>query len=76
MAEPISQQNTSITDAKRLLIDVLKRSGSSKVTDLADRLGITPNAVRQHLEDLETNGLVERSEPTHTRQMGRHHRHR
>ena len=71
MAEPISQQNTSITDAKRLLIDVLKRSGSSKVTDLADRLGITPNAVRQHLEDLETNGLVERSEPTNEGGRGR-----
>ncbi|MEZ5282127.1 MAG: metalloregulator ArsR/SmtB family transcription factor [Acidimicrobiales bacterium] len=71
MAESPTPSRSAITDAKRMLLEVLKRSGGSKVTDLADHLGITPNAVRQHLEDLESNGLVERSEPTSQGGRGR-----
>ncbi len=49
-----------LTDTKRTLIELLKRSDGERVSDLANRLGLTHNAIRQHLEGLETNGLVQR----------------
>ncbi|NOX31669.1 MAG: transcriptional regulator [Actinobacteria bacterium] len=51
---------TPVNETKRRLVDLLKRSDENKVTDLAAKLGVTDNAVRQHLEDLEASGLVSR----------------
>jgi len=44
--------------SRRLLIDSLKREGAQDATSLARRLGISAMAVRQHLYDLEAEGLV------------------
>lgn len=51
-----------VNDTKRKLLDQLKRTDAARVADLADRLDISSNAVRQHLDDLEATGLVVRNE--------------
>jgi predicted ArsR family transcriptional regulator len=50
-----------ITDAKRRLVERLKRVGSATVPELANTFALTDTAVRQHLEALEGSGLVERT---------------
>ncbi len=54
-----------LTDAKRRIVERLKRVESATAPELASGFGLTDTAVRQHLEALETLGLVERaaSEP-------------
>lgn len=44
--------------SRRLLIDSLKREGAQDAASLARRLGVSAMAVRQHLYDLEAEGLV------------------
>lgn len=46
------------TDAKRAVLDVLKRRGPSEAQDIAAELMVTAMAVRQHLYALEDEGLV------------------
>jgi predicted ArsR family transcriptional regulator len=50
-----------LTDAKRRIIDRLKRVDTATAPDLAEEFGLTDTAVRQHMEALEENGLVERA---------------
>ncbi len=50
-----------LTDAKRRIVDRLKRVESATVPELAAGFDLTDTAVRQHLETLEENGLVERA---------------
>lgn len=54
-----------ITEAKRRLLERLKRAGPATALQLARSLGLTDVAVRQHLLALEEGGLVEerRREP-------------
>lgn len=47
-----------VSDAKRRLAEILKRRGTATVAELATDLAVTPAAVRQHLADLESHGLV------------------
>jgi predicted ArsR family transcriptional regulator len=49
----------SLTDAKRRVLDRLKRVDASTVPELAAALRLTETAVRQHLESLGDAGLVE-----------------
>jgi predicted ArsR family transcriptional regulator len=49
-----------LTDAKRRLIERLKRVDSATAPELAATFDITDTAARQHLEALEVAGLVER----------------
>ena len=51
-----------LTEAKRRLLELLKRRGATSATELAEALGLTDVAIRQHLGALEGNGLVA-SEP-------------
>lgn len=51
-------QETQLSEAKRRVVDRLKRGGPATAVDLAADLGLTPTAVRQHLAGLEHNGLV------------------
>lgn len=48
-----------VTDAKRALLDLLKRLGPTEATELAKRLRLTDVAVRQHLTGLQDKGLVD-----------------
>ncbi len=48
----------ALTDAKRRVLDRLKRVEGATAAELAARLGLTEAAVRQHLDALEQNGLV------------------
>ena len=48
----------SLSDAKRRLLDWMKRSGAAKVKGMARALDLTEVAVRQHLQSLECAGLV------------------
>jgi predicted ArsR family transcriptional regulator len=50
-----------LTDAKRRIVERLKRVESATAPELAAGFGLTDTAVRQHLEALEALGLVERS---------------
>jgi predicted ArsR family transcriptional regulator len=49
---------TTPTEAKRAVLDLLKRRGPSDAKDIAAVLGVTAMAVRQHLYALEDEGLV------------------
>lgn len=49
---------TTPTEAKRAVLDLLKRRGPSDAKELAAVLGVTAMAVRQHLYALEDEGLV------------------
>src|SRR5437762_13825869 len=40
------------------VLELLRRKGRSSAESIANDLGITPNAVRQHLTNLERDGLV------------------
>ena len=62
---------TPVNDTKRRLLDLMKRSDGSKVADLAIALGISDNAVRQHLDDLAGNGLIEARTAPSTGKRGR-----
>lgn len=57
------RSDPAVSNAKRRLAEVLKRMGAATVGELADALGLTQNAVRQHLEALVQAGLVLRVEP-------------
>jgi predicted ArsR family transcriptional regulator len=46
------------SQAKRAVLDQLKRNGPSEAASIADALGVTAMAVRQHLYALEDEGLV------------------
>ena len=50
-----------MTDAKRRLLDHLKRRGPSTASSMAEVFGLTDAAVRQHLSSLASNGLVSQS---------------
>jgi predicted ArsR family transcriptional regulator len=50
-----------LSDAKRRIVERLKRVESATAPELASGFGLTDTAVRQHLETLEALGLVERS---------------
>ena len=52
---------TDMTDAKRRLVERLKRTDSATAGELAADLGLTDTAVRQHLEVLEQAGYVRRT---------------
>jgi predicted ArsR family transcriptional regulator len=50
-----------LTDAKRRILDRLKRSDTLTAPEVAAAFDLTDTAVRQHLEALEHAGLVERT---------------
>ena len=43
----------------------LKKAQPLTAKELADRFGVTPNALRRHLKELEGDGLVRFSRQTH-----------
>jgi predicted ArsR family transcriptional regulator len=49
-----------MTDAKRRLVERLKRVDSATASELATEFDLTDTAVRQHLESLQEAGLVRR----------------
>lgn len=49
---------SGIGDAQRRIVDHLKRAGASTTTTIADALGVTTQAVRPQLVELEERGLV------------------
>lgn len=52
---------TSISDARRRVLDHVKRHGPTTTSGIADALSLTDVAVRQHLLGLEFAGLVSQS---------------
>jgi len=42
------------------VIEYIKRNGSATIRELEELLGVTTNAVRQHLQSLQADGYVER----------------
>ncbi len=65
------QQNTDATPAQRAVLEHLKVNGPALAADIAEALGITAMAVRQHLYALEDLGLVEFAEPEKSGGRGR-----
>src|SRR5919206_126518 len=58
MRRPIK---SSVADRTRSRLLALLREGSWTVDDLADHLGLTDNAVRFHLDALESDGSVQKA---------------
>ncbi|MDW3206253.1 MAG: metalloregulator ArsR/SmtB family transcription factor [Alphaproteobacteria bacterium] len=57
-------KNDAKPKTRRDIMNRLKSGGCSDATALAEGLGVTPMAIRQHLYDLQAEGLVEsRTEP-------------
>jgi predicted ArsR family transcriptional regulator len=61
----------SATPAQRAILDHLKRNGPAEAVGLADELGVTTMAVRQHLNALEAAGLVSTEETDRSGARGR-----
>lgn len=51
-------ESSGIGDAQRRIVDHLKRAGASTTAAIADALGVTTQAVRPQLVELEERGLV------------------
>jgi predicted ArsR family transcriptional regulator len=51
-------ESSGIGDAQRRIVDHLKRAGASTTAGIADALGVTTQAVRPQLVELEERGLV------------------
>ena len=51
-------EQPTVSDAKRRILEFLKRRGPSSAGEIAEHLGTTPVAARQHLASLEQAGLV------------------
>ena len=60
MTDPAELFKILSVDSRIRIIELLKRSGPLCVTDLADKLGMTPAAISQHLRVLRSAGLVNR----------------
>ena len=56
-----SSGSADLSEAKRRLLGRLKRTDSATAPELAAEFGLTDTAIRQHLEAMETGGLVERA---------------
>lgn len=63
--------NTGATPAQRTVLEHIKLNGPAQVAEIAEALGLTAMAVRQHLYALEDQGLVEFAEPDRTGTRGR-----
>jgi DeoR family suf operon transcriptional repressor len=60
--EPVVSTVDVLPTARRALLTAIKRDGEARADDLAAELGITASAIRQHLQALERDGLVEHRE--------------
>jgi DNA-binding transcriptional ArsR family regulator len=60
MTDPAELFKILGVESRIRIIDLLKKSGPMCVSDLADKLGMTPAAISQHLRVLRTAGLVNR----------------
>jgi DeoR family suf operon transcriptional repressor len=60
VSQRITSSLASLPSTRRSLVLLLKKRGESGVKGIADSLGITVSAVRQHLAGLEAAGLVSR----------------
>ncbi len=49
---------TQQTSTKQDILKFLLKQGQATAQDLADQLQVTPQAIRRHLKDLETEGLI------------------
>ena len=56
-----SDARRELSDAKRRIIEQLKRVEGATAPQLAESFGLTDTAVRQHLESLDAAGLVART---------------
>ena len=52
----------TLPTTRRALLETLKRRGEARADELAESLGITVSAVRQHLAALQADGFVEHRE--------------
>jgi predicted ArsR family transcriptional regulator len=59
------------TPTRDRVVRSILENGPSAVTDLAARIGVTPAALRRHLENLIAEGLVEVRTPRHAAVRGR-----
>jgi predicted ArsR family transcriptional regulator len=55
----VTTDSARVSGAKRRLLERLKRVDAATAIELASDFGLTPTAVRQHLEDMARAGLVE-----------------
>ena len=69
-AEEVSSVVDDAPTRERVVTSILEQ-GPSTAADLAERLGLTPAAVRRHLDQLLADGVVEPRQPRSTTRRGR-----
>ncbi|MFT0727974.1 iron-sulfur cluster biosynthesis transcriptional regulator SufR [Synechococcus sp. F70.1] len=57
-ARRIAGQATQPTSSKQAILIYLRKAGQATAQTLAEHLGISPQATRRHLKDLEAEGLI------------------
>ncbi|MFS8775695.1 iron-sulfur cluster biosynthesis transcriptional regulator SufR [Synechococcus sp. W65.1] len=57
-ARRIASQATQPTSSKQAISIYLRKAGQATAQALAEHLGISPQAIRRHLKDLEAEGLI------------------
>ncbi|MGO1119334.1 helix-turn-helix transcriptional regulator [Rhodovibrionaceae bacterium A322] len=57
-ALPVNDTAVQAYRGRRAVLDLLKQAGPQQAKDLAAQLGVTAMAVRQHLYEMESEGLV------------------
>jgi DeoR family suf operon transcriptional repressor len=58
----VSDAAVALPTTRRALLEILKRRGEARAEELAEALGVTVSATRQHLQTLAASGLVEHRE--------------
>lgn len=54
----LDHRNDAKNDTKQDILQHLLKRGEVTAQDLAEKLDISPQAIRKHLKDLETEGLI------------------
>lgn len=62
----MTTRNHTLTTSRRTILDLLKRGGPQDAQTLANQLGVTAMAVRQHLYELEKAAMVNFTEEART----------
>ncbi len=58
-AHKITGQFTQPVSSKQAILIYLRKTGQATAQTLAEHLGISPQAIRRHLKDLEVEGLIQ-----------------
>ena len=62
----------AMPETRRAILNALKRRGALHAEDLAEHTGVTPSGIRQHLQALTADGLIQHQEKREGRGRPKH----